>query len=296
MNDKKPSQTLPRILSALVGLPLYAFCMVTDLWFNIPVLAASMIVTLVSLYEFYRLSDRHPAGEPFLVVGMIYGVIINIGMYLLAFGSRYGWMDNLDVVAFPVFLGALSFLVALLMVLELWMRPIKGGTYSISVTLAGLFIIVIPFSHVILMKSMLHGVFYILILNITVMLNDSGAYFGGVLFGKHKTYFAVSPNKSWEGYAAGFIVSVLAVVGLDLFFQQFFKVDLFTLKEGIFVGLLLSFLATMGDLSESLIKRDASAKDSGTLIPGHGGMWDTFDAMIYSFPIFYYYLLIRGAV
>ncbi len=295
MNEKKPSQTLPRILSALVGLPLYAFCMITDLWFSIPVLAVSLIVTLVSLYEFYRLSDRHPAGEAFIVMGMIYGVIINIGMYLLAFGPRYSWSVNLETIAFPVFLGALSFLVALLMALELWMRPIKGGTYSISVTLAGLFIIVIPFSHVILMKAMLHGVFYIILLNVTVMLNDSGAYFGGVLFGKHKTYFAVSPNKSWEGYAAGFFVSILAVVGQDLLFERFFQIDLFTLKEGIFVGLLLSLLATLGDLSESLIKRDASAKDSGSLVPGHGGMWDTFDAMIYSLPLFYYFLLLRGA-
>jgi phosphatidate cytidylyltransferase len=131
-------------------------------------------------------------------------------------------------------------------------------------------------------------------LNIVIILNDAAAYFGGVLFGKHKTNFPVSPNKSWEGYLSGLFISIIAMIATDFFYSRFLNKDLFTLSESIILGIVLSIAGNLGDLAESAVKRDTAKKDSGSLLPGHGGMWDVFDAMIFSLPLFYYYLMLKG--
>ena len=100
--------------------------------------------------------------------------------------------------------------------------------------------IVIFFSHIILMKALQDGFYYILILNIIVMINDTGAYFGGVLFGKHKTNFAVSPNKSWEGYISGLLISIIAMIACNEIFHAFYDKSFFTLIEAICLGFCFS--------------------------------------------------------
>ena len=121
------------------------------------------------------------------------------------------------------------------------------------------------------MKALTDGVYYIIILNVVVMLNDTVAYFGGVLFGKHKTGFPVSPNKSWEGYFSGLLFSVLSMVITNQVYRSFFGKGLFAMVEAVFLGIALSVLGNLGDLVESAVKRDGAIKDSGSIIPGHGG-------------------------
>jgi len=75
-----------------------------------------------------------------------------------------------------------------------------------------------------------------------------------------------------------------------------YQVELFSLPEAAFLGLLLSVFGNLGDLAESAVKRDGEIKDSGSIIPGHGGMWDVFDALIFTIPIFYYYIIISGLI
>ncbi len=144
------------------------------------------------------------------------------------------------------------------------------------------------------MKAFNDGFYYILILNIVIMINDTGAYFGGVLFGKHKTNFAVSPNKSWEGYFSGFLISIIAMIVCNEIFHSSNGASFFTLLEAACLGAFLSIIGHIGDLAESAIKRDSVIKDSGSIIPGHGGMWDVFDALIFALPFFYYYLVLKG--
>jgi phosphatidate cytidylyltransferase len=156
-------------------------------------------------------------------------------------------------------------------VVQLFKRPIHGSIYSLAVTVLGVVIIVIPFSHIILMKALKDGIFYIMILNITVMLNDVAAYFGGILFGKHKTNFPVSPNKSWEGYFFGLLFSVLSMIIVNQFYISFFNRTLFSMVEAVIVGMFISLSVSLGDLVESLIKRDGAIKDSGSIFPVTGG-------------------------
>jgi phosphatidate cytidylyltransferase len=121
-------------------------------------------------------------------------------------------------------------------------------------------------------------------------INDTFAYFGGRKFGKHKLIPRVSPGKTREGTVAGLIGSVLTAVLYGYFvFDQWLGIP-FNPLHGVIGGVLLSAGAVIGDLAESLLKREAGIKDSGTLLPGHGGVLDRFDALYFTLPIAYWFL------
>lgn len=131
-------------------------------------------------------------------------------------------------------------------------------------------------------------VFFLLLV---VWLGDSGAYYVGKTFGKHKLSPRISPKKTIEGLAGGIAASIITAVIIHF---TFFKA--FPLVHAIIAGVILSFAGVVGDLAESMWKRSAAVKDSGTLIPGHGGFLDRFDSIFFTAPILYSYwaLLVRG--
>ncbi len=287
-------ETFIRILSAVVALPVLAYLLITDSFFCVPVLVASVIISLVILYEYYMISDRGADGRAFVKAGLIFGFILNILMYFSAFGKLLGFSGPLGSFDGRVVIAFLMVFVGALLVLQLFTRPLKGGIYSIAVTVFGVIYIVFSMSHLILLKSLRDGVFYIIILVVVVMLNDTGAYFGGILFGKHKAGFEASPNKSWEGYFTGLLFSIIGFILANQVCASFFSRELFTMIESTILGIVVSFMANTGDLIESAVKRDGGFKDSGSIIPGHGGMWDVFDATIFALPFFYYFLVLKG--
>ncbi len=286
--------TLKRVLSAIVALPIYVFVIYADFFNSITILIASLIISIICLYEYYLISNKDENGSPFIFWGIFAGIIINIIFYLYAFGKFYDCLIYIQNIDARFIFAALTLFLGIILTIQIFKRPIKGGIYSLSVTVFGITYIVIFFSHIILMKALQDGFYYILILNIIIMINDTGAYFGGVLFGKHKTNFAVSPNKSWEGYISGLLISIIAMIACNEIFNTFYGKSFFTLIEAASLGVCLSLLGHTGDLAESAIKRDSTIKDSGSIIPGHGGMWDVFDALIFSLPFFYYYLVLKG--
>jgi phosphatidate cytidylyltransferase len=120
--------------------------------------------------------------------------------------------------------------------------------------------------------------------------NDTMAYFAGRLFGKHKLYPEVSPNKTWEGFFGGFV----GAIGF-LFIQRAFFFPTLTVIDCFVLGGLGSVLGPAGDLCESMLKRAYGVKDSGVIIPGHGGMLDRIDALIFNAPmVFLYVVFLRG--
>ncbi len=287
-------ETLVRILTAVIALPVYLFLLYTDAVYSIPVLIVSLIVSIICLYEYYQISDRGDEGRPLIGFGIACGILVNIVMYMYAFGKVYGYHRYIMPFDARVIFALIALFIAVIVFVQLFTRPLRGGIYSLAVTVFGIIYIVFAFSHIILMKALKDGFYYILLLNIVVMLNDVGAYFGGVFFGKHKSGFPASPNKSWEGYFSGMLFSILSMIITSQVYHAFFGKDLFTMIEAAVLGIVLSILGHAGDLVESAIKRDGSIKDSGSIIPGHGGMWDVFDALILAFPIFYYYLVMKG--
>ena len=287
-------ETLIRILSAIVTLPVLAYALITDSFLFIPTLIVSVLVSLITLYEYYMISAKDENNRPFISTGLMGGLILNVIMYFYAFGNYFGssrFFHSLDVRAF---IGLFVAMIAILLVQQLLTRKLNGGIYSLAVTLFGVMYIVLSMSHILLLRSLIDGSFYIVILVVVIMLNDTGAYFGGVLFGKTKAGFEASPNKSWEGYFSGLLFGIIGFILANQVCISFFSKELFTLIECAALGVVLSILADIGDLIESAIKRDGGFKDSGSIIPGHGGMWDVFDAIIFSLPFFYYYLVIKG--
>lgn len=293
MNSKLKT-TFIRILSAIVFLPIYLFFVTSNLFDSVLVMIASIVITIIALIEFYQIAASKDCGKPFIIPGVLAALAINIMMYFFAYGEVTGLKRYIAQYDVRPFLAVLSILLFVIMIYHVFRRPLSGGIYALSVTVFGVIFIPVSFSHIILMKALPNGLIYIILLHLVIMLNDSFAYFGGVLFGNHKVGFEVSPNKSWEGYFSGLLFSIITMIVANEVLITFWDKHLFTKTEAVILGAVLSMIGAMGDLIESSIKRDAGIKDSGTIIPGHGGMWDVFDATIFAFPVFYYFLKIKG--
>ncbi len=119
----------------------------------------------------------------------------------------------------------------------------------------------------------------------TIWMCDTAAYFGGRAMGKHKLFPRVSPKKTWEGAVWGFAGAVLTMVA-----ARFLLLEYLSLTHAIALGALIGVFDQFGDLVESLLKRDAGIKDSSALIPGHGGLFDRFDSLIFVSPVVFLYL------
>lgn len=122
----------------------------------------------------------------------------------------------------------------------------------------------------------------------TVWIGDTGAYLIGRAVGKHKLSTPISPRKTIEGTIAGLVVGTLTSIVISLIFLQ----GTFTVTHAAIIGFLLSIVGQIGDLSISLMKRTAGVKDSGDTIPGHGGLLDRCDSLIFSAPVLYFYFLV----
>jgi phosphatidate cytidylyltransferase len=130
------------------------------------------------------------------------------------------------------------------------------------------------------------GADLLLLVLVCVICTDVAAYYVGSNFGKHRMAPRLSPKKSWEGAAGGLLASVgVAVLANFWFFQRL------PLGHAIAIGLILGVVAILGDLSESLVKRAAGVKDSSSLIPGHGGLLDRVDSLLFAGPVLYYYYM-----
>ena len=121
-----------------------------------------------------------------------------------------------------------------------------------------------------------------------VWINDTGAYVSGMLFGKHRLFARISPKKSWEGFAGGTIFTFAAALIMTRLMA------ILSREEWIILAGIVSVFGVFGDLVESLIKRNAQIKDSGTLIPGHGGVLDRFDSLLFVVPVSVIYFYLSG--
>jgi len=124
----------------------------------------------------------------------------------------------------------------------------------------------------------------------TTFANDTGAFFGGRKWGKHQMAPAISPGKTWEGALSGLLSAVFVAVIVN-FILGFIETRPAPYWQIILIGCLISIFAQFGDLVESLLKRNVGAKDSGNILPGHGGILDRFDSLIFVGPVVYYYVL-----
>ncbi len=258
---------LKRWLTAIVVLPLL---IVLIRYGGEPAFAMLVVVvSLLGLWEYYVMVL--PTGQDiFRWTGLVAGFLLLSVLYI------YGVQAASAVIAI-LFIG---------ISIVLLLRFGKGD--SISDILARLIfgVIYIPFflAHLILIRNQDNGIAWTFFALFVVFALDTGAYYVGTYAGRHKLYPAVSPKKTWEG-AAGGLLGALFVGALfkTLFFTELAWLHLIvlTMCMGIFGGI--------GDLVESMIKRSMNIKDSGRLLPGHGGILDRIDALLFVAPIVYYY-------
>ncbi|HKK43536.1 MAG TPA: phosphatidate cytidylyltransferase [Bacteroidales bacterium] len=140
----------------------------------------------------------------------------------------------------------------------------------------------LPHANILFSPGIILGFFFLL------WANDTGAYLTGVLAGKHRLMERISPKKTWEGFFGGLMTAALVAWLLSGW------IGVVDAKEWMFVALIVSVTGTYGDLAESMLKRSNGVKDSGTILPGHGGFLDRFDSAIISFPLVYLFISLLG--
>lgn len=168
-------------------------------------------------------------------------------------------------------------------------RPNRGSVISWSFAIAGAVYIGFSTSHFVKLRALdTVGIWWMVLALMGTWICDTGAYLVGIKFGRHKLAPALSPKKSWEGAVGGLVASVAFVAPYATL------VLALPWGKGILLGVLLVIAATVGDLAESAIKRQFGVKDSGNLIPGHGGMLDRIDSLLFVVPLVYYWALYMG--
>lgn len=179
-------------------------------------------------------------------------------------------------------------------------KEIERAPERIAATLFGVIYLGFTLSFCVMLRAMPDGLAWICLGLAVVWLGDTGAYFGGRAFGRHKLHERVSPKKTWEGAIAGLVTSVAAAFVMREAFRILGAWEGAPLRatDCIAVGIIGGLLGQLGDLAESLLKRAVGVKDSGTMFPGHGGMLDRIDALLFALPGVYFYVkfvFTRGA-
>jgi phosphatidate cytidylyltransferase len=253
-----------RILVAAVGIPLVLWLVYLGGW---PMFGLATVAALIALHELYWMTRTL---RPVVLAG-----------YLGALAALLG-----------ATLGGADWALAGLMSTLVFAFVIKGGvsTVSVSVTVLGVAWIGLGLAHALLLRDIdEHGVLAVLTVLLAVWAGDAGAYFIGLLFGRHKLAPTVSPGKTWEGLIAG----IVATIGVT--FLALYEANFLSIPESFVLGAVIAIAAPMGDLFESALKRDADVKDSGRLLAGHGGMLDRIDALLFAWVAAYYVVVAFGA-
>jgi phosphatidate cytidylyltransferase len=164
-------------------------------------------------------------------------------------------------------------------------------TSGFAMTIAGAFYIGWSASHFVMLRLLEDGLFWTLSIILTTWAVDTFSYFVGSLIGKHPFSPKASPKKTWEGYIGGVILGTAFATLIPLVWSSLGATIAVSPLHGLILGLLLSILSPLGDVGISIFKRYADVKNSGRLIPGHGGLLDRTDTLIWSGLLGYYYLI-----
>jgi len=254
------------LLTAAIALPLLILLVHkgTYLQFSCFVL----VLSLLGLDEFYRmaLAGRKSLGRTASLAGTLLP---------LCFLSP----DH------PLILPAMTFLIISFALYFLFtFREMKTATMELSLLCLGLFYVPLLLAHLQMLRGLAHGQQWIFLLMVIVMAGDTGAFYVGSSLGRKKLYPLVSPKKSVEGAIGGLAGSFIgALIAKFTFFPEL------TMADSLVMALLLGTLGQLGDLFESFLKRSFGVKDSGVIFPGHGGVLDRLDSILFAAPAAFYY-------
>ncbi len=270
------NETLKRVLAATVFIPLFLFTIFNDWQYGILftfVIAGISTLATLELFDIFKSKELKHIKS----IGILFNLFAITLFYLSTRGTG---IPIISLVALLISLIITVFLV----------ETFKNQNYTKSTELVGTYIFNFAYSglmlgHVVLLKSFPNGDFIILLMLVITWFTDTGAYFTGKYLGKHKLNLKSSPNKTLEGYIGGFISAVCFGVLLITLFPDEYNISYISM---VLLSGIISIISVFGDLAESIIKRSSGVKDSKSYIPGHGGVLDVFDSMIYTSPVLYY--------
>lgn len=247
-----------------------------------------LIIVIGSQYEYYMMI-RNPGMQPQVITGIVSGAAVYIISTLVA----AGFLDS----GYFLLLLPLGFI---MMIAELYRKQEKPFD-SLAQSIFPVFYIAVPFSLLPFSAFSRTGIESLLshkgivfspgiVIGFLLLLwaNDTGAYLTGITLGKHRLMERISPKKSWEGFIGGMIISMLAAWLLSGW------LGMVNTSGWIIIAFIISVAGAYGDLIESMLKRSVGVKDSGSVMPGHGGFLDRFDSALLSFPLVYLFISLFG--
>ncbi len=270
-----------RVITAVVGIPVLLAFVYFDFeadteWFSqVPLLIVAVgAAAALGAWEFYRLGT-HAEAQPLTLFGVIWAVL-----FVVAALFQVDW--------------ATASLLASAAVLPLvWLIIFRRDTWlqSWGWTVTGILYMGWMLGHYVMLRQLDHGRELVILALFTTFACDTSAYFVGRAWGKHHMTPTISPHKTWEGAAGGFAGAVAAALALHFLLNLGGWSLPLSRLEVVGVGCLIGVMAQVGDLLESLLKRRAGVKDSGNLLPGHGGVLDRIDSLVFTGVIVYYFVL-----
>ena len=271
-----------RVLVALIGVPLLLFIYAGESFFRInlyglPMLIFTNLVIGIGTYEFYKMI-KISGKEVYDKFGIIVAITIPNLVYL-SNQSHYSYLEQ-ELIAVVLIVATIFMLTY-----RVFRNQIKGTLEKVSYTLLGIIYVSVFFSQIINLYFL--GAVFPLILQVLVWVSDTSAGIVGVTIGRKffkNGFTEISPKKSVEGALGSIIFTGLAFVLIIFFYERIVGVTLGQVFMAFIMGAIISIVAQIGDLIESLFKRECGVKDSGTILMGHGGVLDRFDSMILVLP------------
>ncbi len=267
------------ITRTITGIVFIAVLGASILFNPVSFFALFAIITALAMWEFYKLLEASH-----IRVNIFLGIFTGVFCLLLTCLYALGYLGSVwFLLVIP--------LISMIMVSELY-RNSENPFHSIAFTLLGILYIAVPFSLLILCgfpERSWQGYEPTLVLGFFLLLwsSDTGAYVVGITFGKHPLFPRISPKKSWEGLLGGSIFTLIIAFIIAHFYKAL------PLTDWLVIAVIICIFGIWGDLVESLLKRSLQVKDSGDLLPGHGGILDRFDSVIFSAPLVFLYLHLK---
>lgn len=275
MSDKLTNMTV----RAFTGV-LFVTIMVTCFFQPVAMVFLFALITCLSLWEYSGLVNNIED----VTINRFISTVAGVYLFLAISAINSGFVQT-NAVFMPYLLTIIYLFVS-----ELYTKN-KNAVHDLSCTMLGQMYVALPLSmiNVLAFRTATDGnihFYYLLPLSVFIFLwtSDTGAYCVGSLFGKHKLFPRISPAKSWEGSIGGGVLVLVAAFLVSLLDQNHGNLSGLNTLQWLGLGLVVTVFGTWGDLVESLIKRTFGIKDSGTILPGHGGMLDRFDSSLLAIP------------
>ena len=266
---EKCNNFLKRVTTIIIGVFLAFF---TIFWKEFPFFIVVIIIALLGLRELYSMAHKQ-GYRPSYILGSIltlYFIIITVyDIYSLNY-----YVKNIFI----------TFFIILTFIFHLFKKDYSKVLAEVSIAIFGSIYLGYLLSFILKIKDLPNGNYFLVSLLIITWVNDSGAYLIGTKLGKNKIFPKISPKKTIEGSIGGIIFSIAGTFALKSWLNL-------TFNQLLFLSLIISIIAQLGDLFESVLKRGSGIKDSGILIPGHGGILDSLDSLIFTAPVFYYCII-----